>query len=472
MPRRPHDPIPRALWRMAAILVAGTFLVQLDTSIVNVGLETVGGALGAPLASAQWIVSGYLMALGAAIPITGWLARRVGAARLWLVGLSAFTVVSCLCAAAQTLDQLIVLRVLQGLAGGILIPTGQVVLGQAAGPRRMGRVMSTVGTAVVLAPVFGPVLGGVLVDASWRWLFLVNLPIGLLALAAALRWVPRPPGGDAGPLDLVGLVLVGAGLPLTTYAITEAARRQSFGSATVLITLVVGIAALAGFVARSLRTPTPVLNLRLVANPAFRSAVLTSLFGGAALFGSLTLLPLYFQLLRGESTAATGLLLAGQGVGAALAMRLGGRLTDRVGGGLVSVGGLALAAATVVPLALLPASASLVLVEALLVVRGVGIACSIMPAMSAALAAVERVQVPDVVPQIHTLQRVGGSLGAALFVVLLEDRLAGGTLAAFHATFWWLTAATVAALVPAALLARHERGAARRPAPAVTPVAR
>lgn len=462
-------PISAAVWRLAAVVVVGAFMSSLDTSVVNVGLDRMSGGLHATLSSAQWVASGYLLALAAAMPMTAWLTRRVGARRVWLGALAAFTVVSAACAAASGMGELIALRVAQGLAGGMLIPAGQMILARAAGPARMGRVMSTVGVAVVLAPVVGPVVGGLLIAESWRWLFLINVPFGLAGLAAGTALIPRTPGSrEAGRLDVVGLVLAGAGLPLLTYGITLASRRASLASTGVLVGLLGGTAALAAFGVWSMKTPRPLLNLRLWGNRAFCAALGTGFFGGAALFGGLVLVPLYFEVQRGQSTVHTGLLLIGQGIGAAVTMPISGRLTDRVGGGVVSIAGFLIMLAAALPMAALGAHASYVAVEALFTALGLGTGLAIMPSVSAAYSAVEPAQIPDATPQLNGLQRVGGSIGTAVLVVLVDRSLASGRspAAAFHTGFLALSAVIVLALVPSALLTVVLRRRPQHSAPA------
>jgi MFS family permease len=175
--------VPPETWRIAWVIVIGAFMAQLDAALVNVGIATISRQLSASLDTTQWISTGYLLALAAGLPVCGWLSRRAGASRLWLSALAGFTVISGLCACAPTIAVLIVLRIAQGVAGGLLVPAGQTVIGQAAGPQRMGRLMSTAGIAIVIGPALGPALGGLLIAyLSWRWLFLVNLPIGAVAL--------------------------------------------------------------------------------------------------------------------------------------------------------------------------------------------------------------------------------------------------------------------------------------------------
>jgi EmrB/QacA subfamily drug resistance transporter len=448
--------IPPEVWRIALVIVFGAFMAGLDTSLVNVGLETIGRRLHSSLTSVQWVTSGYLLALAGALPACGWLSRYLGAGRLWLWALAGFTVTSGLCALAPGLGVLIALRVAQGVCGGLLVPTGQTILGQAAGPTRMGRVMNTVGIAVVLAPAIGPAIGGLLIaHLSWRWLFLINVPVGAIALILGLRVLPRGQARTAGRLDLNGLLLVSAGLPLLTYGIIAASAARSITGAPALAAIIAGAAALGMFIRRSLHSAAPLLDLRVFASRVYTAAETSVFFIGAAQFGGMIILPLYFELLRGKGVVGTGLLLLAYGAGAAIAMRTGGRLTDRFGGGITSVVGLIVTVATTIPFIFLSMHASLIVVEFLLFVRGTGLGLSGLPAMSAAYSAVTRDRLPDATAQGNILQRTGGALGSALFVVILENN-ARSVEASFHTTFFWLTITTAAALAAALWLTAEQ----------------
>lgn len=452
------EAIPANVWRLAVVLAFGGVMAGLDTSVVNIGLDVIGRDLDASLASAQWVQSGYLLALAAALPACGWVSRRVGAGRLWLCALAAFTIASALCALAPGIGALIAFRVLQGLAGGFLVPAGMTVLGQVAGPARMGRVLATSSVPAILAPAVGPVVGALLVaHLSWHWLFLINVPIGLVGLVIGLRTVPRGEPVAGGHIDIIGLLLVVVGLPALTYGITEAAGRATLLAPAVLVPLLGGLAALAAFTRRSLRSAVPLLDLHLFGNRVYRAAAFEVLFNGAALFGGLIVMPLYFQVLRGSGIVESGLLLVAFSVGAAATFPIAGRLTDRYHGGVVTVAGLVVTALSTVPFIWLSADANLVLVEALQVTRGIGLALSGMPAVSAAFATVRRDQLPDATSQINILSRVGGAVGSAVFVVILTGALSSGAERAFRLTFGWLTAATVAALIGAAWLVREQR---------------
>src|SRR5436305_1415456 len=193
------------VWPFSAVVIVGAIMSILDTTIVNVALATLGRDLHSRVADIQWVVTGYMLALAAVIPVTGWAARRFGAKRVYLVSLVLFTAGSALCGLATSTEELILFRVLQGIGGGMLMPIGQLMMAEAAGPKRMGRVMSILSVPIMLAPILGPTIGGVIVqNASWRWIFYVNLPIGAIAVIAALRTLPRVEPGPAGRFDFRG----------------------------------------------------------------------------------------------------------------------------------------------------------------------------------------------------------------------------------------------------------------------------
>jgi EmrB/QacA subfamily drug resistance transporter len=440
----------------------------LDTTIVNIALHDLSGDLHASLASIQWVITGYLLSLAAVIPITGWAVRRFSARRLYLIALIVFTAGSALCAFATSSGELIAFRVLQGVGGGMLTPIGQMILVKAAGPRNLPKVMSFIGVPIVLAPVFGPTLGGLLLQGvGWQWIFMVNVPVGIVALTLALRLLPRDEAGtaQAGRLDFTGLVLAAAGVVGVTYGLSQSESAGSVTAPSVLIPVIAGLALVTLFVLHARRTEYPLLDLKLFSNPAFRAASIVTFCLGAALFGAMILMPLYFQTVRGEDAIQTGLLLIPQGIGGGLGMFLSGRVTERLGAGRTSlIGGLILAAATI-PFVLIGATTPFVVIGAAMLVRGIGIGLSIMPAMTAAFSVLSPEQVNDASPQLTVLQRVGGSLGTAIIAVVLQGHIqhAAHTQAAlasgFGHTYWWVMAVTLVALLPTLLLTRIERRA-------------
>src|SRR5438874_8531373 len=230
------EKIEAHVWLISGVVIVGMIMSILDTTIVNVALDTFGRDLHSPISQVQWVVTGYLLALAAVIPVTGWAARRFGAKRVYLVSLVLFTAGSALCGLASSASMLIVFRVLQGVGGGMLMPIGQLMMAEAAGPKRMGRVMSIVAVPAMLAPILGPTIGGLIVDnASWRWIFYVNLPIGAIAVFAALRTLPRVKTAPVERLDFRGLAMMSVGLPLVTYGLAEIGITGSFTAAKVVV---------------------------------------------------------------------------------------------------------------------------------------------------------------------------------------------------------------------------------------------
>jgi len=465
------DRIDPFVWRVAIVVVLGSIMSILDTTIVNVALRTLHDKLHSPLSDIQWVITGYLLSLATVIPLTGWASRRFGAKKVYLVSLTLFTLGSALCGLAASTNELILFRVLQGVGGGMIMPVGQLILADTAGPKAMGRVISVTGVPTMLGPILGPTIGGLILSTgSWRLIFYVNVPIGAIAILLALRILPAS-GLVAKPprLDVRGLALMATGLPLLTYGLAEIGITHGFSSAKVLIPLAASAILIPAFVWHALGRKAPLLDLRLYRRSTYASASLVMFFLGGALFGAIILLPLYFQQVRGESVIDTGLLLGPQGLGMALVMPFVGRLVDKVGGGPLAFFGVAVTLVAGVPLALIGAHTSLVWLSAVQFLRGIGIGFAFMPAFVAALAALERRELPDASPQLNVLMRVGGSIGTAVLAVVLERALvaaghapsAAGYAGAYGTALWWSFGISVAALGPCVWLTLAERSVRR-----------
>jgi EmrB/QacA subfamily drug resistance transporter len=460
-----QDGISAHVWRVSAVVVIGSIMSILDTTIVNVALATLSHKLHASIAEIQWVVTGYMLSLAAVIPVSGWAARRFGAKQIYLLSLVLFTAGSALCGLATSSSELILFRVLQGIGGGMILPVAQLIMAEAAGPKRMGRVMSIIAVPAMLAPILGPTLGGLIIqNASWRWIFYVNVPIGFIAFITALRMLPRVQRGKVDPLDVRGLLLMATGLPLFTYGLAEVGITGSFGSPKVIIPCLAGILLVALFAVHALRVPKPLLDLRLYRRPTFSSASVAMFCLAAALFGGMILLPLYWQDVRLESVVDTGLLTAPQGLGAALAMPFAGKLTDRIGGGLPALFGVTLCAVATIPFGLIGAHTSIVWLSGAMFIRGIGIGFGFMPTMAAAFASLDRSELASATPQLNVLQRVGGSIGTAVLAVVLTRALTGvhtlsGAAHAYGTAFWASAILAALGIVPAFILLRAERAA-------------
>ncbi|MFI7638370.1 MDR family MFS transporter [Nonomuraea sp. NPDC049400] len=461
-----------ALLKLAGIVVLGALASLLDTTILSVAIDGLGRRFDTPLATVQWVATAYLLAMAMAIPLTGWSVQRFGAKAMWMAALTVFVVASVLCGLAWSIESLIAFRVLQGLAGGMILPLAQTILAQAAGPSRFGRVMALVAIPGQLAPIIGPILGGVLIDgAGWRWVFFVNVPV--VALALLLAWHGMPSGRPEGrpPLDVLGLVLLSPGLAALVYGLAQiggedGADGGGLGSATATISLVAGAGLVAAFAWHALRTrAAALLDLRLFRRRSYALVATLTFLSGASIFGPMFLLPLYYQQVHGLTTIQTGLMLAPQGVGTALSLLIAGHLNDRIGARPLVLVGLAVTVAATIPFTL-PGTGDLLQIIALLV-RGVGLGTAGVAMMAGAYQGLRPAQVPGATGLTSVVQRIGGSLGTAVLAVVLQrvtEGNSGGLDGAFGETFWWTVGFALIALIPAWLLPRSRPAPARQPA--------
>jgi EmrB/QacA subfamily drug resistance transporter len=447
-------------------LVVGGIAAILDSTMVTLAIRTLTVDLGSTTATIQWVTTAYLLAMAVAIPVTGWAEARWGGKRVWMAALLVFVVGSVLCGVAWDAPSLVAFRVVQGFGGGLIFPLMQTLAVRAAGGRVSSRLMAAVSLPMALGPILGPVVGGLILGSlSWRWLFLVNVPLVAVGLVLARRYLPADRPAADGPrarLDVVGLALLAPGLTGVLLGLSQLAEDGGLGHAGVLVPLVAGVALLGAFVARALRpgTTPPVVDVRLLRLRSLGGASAVLFAAGAATYAAMFLLPLYYQELRGESVLAAGLLLIPQGVGALLARFLVGGLVERFGARAVTVGSFLLAAAATVPFAVAGPGASLWWLGAVLLVRGLGIGAVLIPPMSVAYQDVPRQDVPHATMNTRIAQQVGASFGTAIVAVALQALLDGGAAHAFHGAFWWAIALTLAALVPALTL--PDRAAARR----------
>lgn len=433
-------------------------MTTLDTTVVNVAIEGLSRDFDASLSTIQWVATGYMLALATVIPVSGWAADRFGTKRLFMLSLALFLAGSALSGLAWSAGSLIGFRIVQGLGGGMIMPAGITILTHAAGRERAGRAMTILGVPMMLGPILGPTLGGWLVDdISWRWIFLVNLPVGAVALAAALRHLPADEPQPHQRLDWLGLALLSPGLAAFVYGLAETTSDGGVGSTRALVPVAAGIALIAGFALRSLRTGHPLIDLRLLRARAVAASALTVFTSAAAFYGAMLLFPLYFQTVRGESALTAGLLLVPFGVGAAMTMPVAGRLTDRIGAGWVVPAGHAVALAGLLVFAQVDGGTSYWLLGGALLLFGMGLGATVMPAMSAAYRTLPRAAVARATTALNIMMRTGSSIGTALLAVVLQHGLDGEVdrAGAFADAYWWGVALIGVAIVAALLLPRR-----------------
>ncbi|MER7244404.1 DHA2 family efflux MFS transporter permease subunit [Kribbella sp. NPDC000426] len=448
-------PLDPRLLRLGGVLSLAAVLAGLDATIVSVGIDAVGRDLGGPLSTLQWVSTGYLLAISIVMPLSGWASDRFGGRTMWLTSVALFVAGSVLCGFAWSVPALIGFRILQGIGGGMMQPIGQGILAQAAGPDQLGRIVGVLVAPVLFAPVAGPVIGGAIVqDLDWRWMFFVNVPVGLVTLLVALRVVPKDSPHHTGRerLDWLGLGLLSPGLAGLIFGLSSASDHGA-GSPRALLPLIASALLLLGYGVHALTTSrTPLIDLRLFARRGFAAATTNSFLLGATLYGSMLVLPLYFQQVQHQGAIQAGLSLAPQALGAALISYFAGRLTDRIGPRGVILVGIALSLIGTVPLVFLGAGLPGWAMLAALAVRGAGIGATMAPGMATVYGSVERHEAPRAASALNVMNRVGGSIGTAVLALILQAQLGrhtGHPAAAYGATFAWALALSVLPVLPA-----------------------
>ncbi|MFI2704303.1 DHA2 family efflux MFS transporter permease subunit [Cellulosimicrobium composti] len=449
--RKSTGGVAPGVWPVAWTTLVGGLGVLFATTVVAVAVEPLAGILDVPLSTIQWISTGYLLALAVVVPIVPWAQQRLGGRRLWITGLTLFLVASVLAAAvAWDAPSLIAFRMLQGAAGGVLMPLMTTLVMQAAAGKGLARVMSVVSAPAVLGPILGPVLGGLVLDAlDWHWLFLVTAPFALAGIPLALRYLPKDEPTRSAPLDGVGFATMAVGLVAVLLGLSNASKDGGFVHPDVLVPLAGGVVLIAGFAAWTLRRRSdPLVDLRLLRHRPLSSSTTLLFLSGFALYGAMLLIPLYFQQLRGMTPLAAGLLLIPQGVGSLLSRSPAARLAETIGARWVVLVGFVVVAIGTLPFLGATESTDLVLVSAFLLVRGIGLGAVTVPLMALAFEGLARDEVPHASVISRIGQQLGGSFGTAVLAVVLQTGIATATTPAvgFHVAFWWATGFTVLAV--------------------------
>ncbi|OIJ65336.1 MDR family MFS transporter [Streptomyces mangrovisoli] len=468
-------------------LVVGGIAAILDSTMVTLAIRTLVVRLHSTTGTIQWVTTGYLLAMAVAIPVTGWAERRWGGKRVWAGALVLFVLASVLCALSWNAGSLIGFRMLQGFGAGLIFPLMQTLAVRAAGGRVSSRLMAAVSLPIALGPILGPVIGGLVLNwLSWRWLFLINVPLIAVGLLLARRFLPddRPapgaapgvaPGSASDRPDWIGLILLAPALTGVLLGLSQLSENGGADHAGVLVPLSAGAVLLAAFVVRAVRPGgrRPVVDVRLLGLRSLGSAAAVLFTAGAAIYAGMFLLPLYYQQMRGDNVLDAGLLLIPQGVGALAARFAVGRLVDRFGAQLVTIGSFVLTAVATVPFAYAGADTSPWWLAAVLFVRGLGIGAVLIPPMSVAYQDTRPADIPHATMNTRIAQQVGASFGTAIVAVAFQSLAGRGAIAAFHGAFWWAAGLTAVAVVPALALPSgraaspdHEE---QRPNPARTP---
>jgi EmrB/QacA subfamily drug resistance transporter len=399
---RDSDRLDPSIWKIGSVAVLGSFLAQLDATVVNVSLSSLAVTLHSSLSAIQWVTSGYLLALALMLPLSGWMVDRIGAKAVYLWRFSAFTLSSALCGLAWSANSLIGFRILQGMSAGPLAPMAQMMMARAAG-KRMASVLGFAAMPILLAPLLGPVIAGAILQfASWRWLFLINLPVGVLALVLAVLFLPNC-REQTKPRDLVGLALLSPGLVLFLYGSDHIRDRNGivslFGSVLLLV---------AFFRWATRKKDTALIDLRLFKGKFFSASAATQFVANGISFAGQTLIPIFLIRVGGRSPSATGLLLAPLGLGMMCGYPFVGTWVKWFGNRKVSAAGASLALAGTLPFIYMANHGLvIVLLVCALFIRGVGQSAVGVPSISAAYSSVKREDLPMATTTLNIVMRIG-----------------------------------------------------------------
>ncbi|OBG68879.1 MFS transporter [Mycobacterium sp. E188] len=420
------DKLDIPLLRIAGVCGLACIMAILDNTVVAVAQRTFIDQFGSTQAIVSWTMAGYMLAFATVIPITGWAADRFGTKRLFMGSIMSFTLGSLLCAVAPNILLLIIFRVLQGIGGGMLLPLSWMILTREAGPKRVGRLMAVGGIPILLGPIGGPILGGWLIDAyGWKWIFLINLPMGLatFVLAAILFTKDRPSPAEA--LDVTGLLLLSPGVAIFLCGVSSIPGRHTIADPYVLVPVITGVALIIAFVLHAwYRSDHPLIDLRLFKNPVVTEVNVTLLVFAAASVGATLLIPSYFQLVLHQTPMQAGLHLVPVGLGALVTLPLAGAYMDRYGPGKIVLIGLVV---MVVGLGLFTWGVAKQVhysptLLAGLTITGLGVGCTTTPLSAALMQSLTPPQVARGTTLVSVNQQLGGSIGAALMAVVLTNQ--------------------------------------------------
>lgn len=453
--------------KVSIILVFGSLAPLLDSTMVNVAIKTITGEFNSTVSIIQWVITGYVLAMAIAVPVSGWAINRFGGKRLYEFSLILFFAGSVLSSLSWNIGTLIGFRLLQGIGAGLLMPTMTNMLVQISGGQNIGHMASIVSLPMLLAPILGPVLGGIIVNSlGWRWIFYVNIPVTVIALLLAFWGIPESsPAEEKQPLDVIGILLLSPAFALLIYGIAQIASHGGLNSTAVFVPTVAGLLVMAAFILYALNTRiSPVLDLHLFQSRNFSATSVLLFMSGIITNGGMLLLPLFYQQVRGESVLYAGLMLIPQGVGMLLTRTQMGKLTDRIGARPIVMVSLIITAVGTLPFAFADSGTNAILLGAALLIRGAGLGGVFIPLMVSAYVGLSSEQIPHASIATRILQTIGGAFGSAVLATIVEHQLAGhsasgiqNVISAYNVAFWWSVGFTILSVIPTLFLTVYKK---------------
>ena len=422
---------PTNKWLVTVSISFGTLMGAIDSSIVNVALPHIQGAVGASVQEITWVSTGYAVALVLLMPLTAFLGRIFGQKRVYMTCLALFLAGSALCGMAKTLQELVAFRAIQGLGAGALQPTEQAILRQTFPAREQGMAMALFGMVVMLGPAVGPTLGGYIVDNfHWSWIFFINLPIGAVGLFMVASFVHEDEGiraqnqalaeRERKNVDWIGIALLSIALSTLEYFLEEGQRNDWFDSTAIAACFLVSVSSFLLFFARELTATAPVVNLRLFRDPVFSSGTLIGGLMFAMLMANMFLLPLFMQTLLGFTATQSGLALMPRVLVMMVATPLVGRIYNHVSPRLLIGFGIVAFAVGSYQMSHLTLDSGARDVVSAIVIQGIGFGALFVPLTTVALSKIPRNVMADATGMNSLVRQVGGAVGLAIFATLLE----------------------------------------------------
>lgn len=420
-----HRPKSVNPWVVTMSVMLATFMEILDTTVVNVSIQHIAGSMAATVEEGTWVVTSYLVSNAIILPMSGWLANRFGRRRLILACVAGFTVTSVLCAVSTSLEWLIVFRVLQGLTGGGMQPLAQAIMLESFPKEKHGHAMAAYGLGIILAPILGPMLGGYITDNySWRWIFYLNAPVGVLSLVLMLKFVWDPPyiRPQKGGVDLWGMGFLAVGLGSLQVVLDTGQRKDWFASDFIRFYAALCVFGLILLVIRELWTEHPVVDLRALKDTTFSAGVFLISIIGFILYASLVLLPIYLQTLLGYPAYTAGLALSPRGLGSLCTMPIVGVLTSKTDPRRILGFGFTVCALTMLDLSHLNTNAGYWDIFWPQVFQGVGLSCLFIPLMAVSMSRIPKERMGNATSIFNLTRNIGGSFGIAVMTTFLTRR--------------------------------------------------
>ncbi|MDQ7094681.1 MDR family MFS transporter [Desulfosporosinus sp. PR] len=461
------EKLPQGIVGISLILVLGAFPSMLDATIVNIAVNDLAKLFSTTFAVMQWVVTGYTLALGIAVPFSGWLIQKFDGKKVFMNALGLFLLSSLLSGLAWNIQSLIAFRVLQGFASGLLIPTLTTMIVQLAGPSNLGRLMSIVGIPVVFGPIVGPIIGGLILQhLSWHWLFFVNLPLGIIALLLMQWKLPKFAATNTkAKMDWLGVLLLALISGMFIFGVTEI--KGSGNQITGILSLAIGALSLLAYVFYAWkRKERALIPLNLFGSKNFSAAFIALFLAGFATNGPMLLFPMFFQNVRGLNVITSALWLIPQGVGMLVTRPLVGKLTDKIGARFVVLPSIAVTILGTLPFVFFNVGTGQWLIWLVLFVRGMGVGGVTIPVMSDSYVGLEKPQVPQASIATRIIQNVGAAFGSAILATVVSSALSGkmdtaaNITGAYHAGFLASLIFMVIGIIPALFLTNKLRSTA------------